>query len=613
MSFCRACQLLALLTGGLASAMGLLALAASQSASLEQRKQEVERSEAQEQEGLEAPEQERREAQEQERREAREQERLEAREQERREAQEQERRKAREQERLEAREQERLEAREQERLEAREQERLEAREQERLEAREQERLEAREQERLEAREQELLEAREQERLEAREQELLEAREQERLEAREQERLEAREQERREAQEQERREAQEQELERLQARVQELEHLEARLQGLERLVAERETVIEELTKHLTAREERSPRPAPPKPDPPTRWAGGSAVAAVPAEVARPVPTPSEPASPMPAPPQPPIEGQGETAVASSPPAPGQVEVDVEAAELERALDRTLVQEGVLLLPFGRAEIAPSLEFTRREADVPAVITQDGRSFIGQTRLRRDELTSTLRLRFGLPYDAQLELDLPFRYVDQSEVRSVGFATRNKTSISGAGVGDFGIGVAKTLLRERKWWPDIVGRINWDTATGERRAGDVVLGGNGFNEITGSLSAFKRQDPLAFLAQVSYETAFEKDDERPGDEWAVAIGAVLAASPETSLRFIFEQTFLSEREFEGQEIEGSDARSGVLTLGASSILWRGIFLDVAVGVGVTDDAADYSAIVSLPIRFSLPFLR
>src|SRR5918999_2144452 len=81
--------------------------------------------------------------------------------------------------------------------------------------------------------------------------------------------------------QERREANEQELERLQARGQELEHLETRLQVLERLVAERETVIEELSKQLSAREERIPRPAPPKPDPPTSWGGGSAVAAGPA--------------------------------------------------------------------------------------------------------------------------------------------------------------------------------------------------------------------------------------------------------------------------------------------------------------------------------------------
>ena len=44
-----------------------------------------------------------------------------------------------------------------------------------------------------------------------------------------------------------------------------------------------------------------------------------------------------------------------------PAPGQVEVDEEAAE--RALDLTLVQEGVLLLPFGRVS-------SRRALPIPA---------------------------------------------------------------------------------------------------------------------------------------------------------------------------------------------------------------------------------------------------
>jgi hypothetical protein len=43
---------------------------------------------------------------------------------------------------------------------------------------------------------------------------------------------------------------------------------------------------------------------------------------------------------------------------------------------------------------------------------------------------------------------------------------------------------------------------------------------------------------------------------------------------------------------------------------LTIGASSILGRGVFLDAALGIGLTDEAADYSVIVSLPIRFDVP---
>jgi hypothetical protein len=78
---------------------------------------------------------------------------------------------------------------------------------------------------------------------------------------------------------------------------------------------------------------------------------------------------------------------------------------------------------------------------------------------------------------------------------------------------------------------------------------------------FNELLFSLSAVKHQDPLAFVGGISYETAFEADNERPGDEIDLTVGTVLAASPETSLRSAFEQTFIGEAEFDGEDVSGT----------------------------------------------------
>ena len=50
--------------------------------------------------------------------------------------------------------------------------------------------------------------------------------------------------------------------------------------------------------------------------------------------------------------------------AAPAAPGQFEVDEEAAE--RALERTLVVTGALLLPFGQADIQPSFTYIRSQA-------------------------------------------------------------------------------------------------------------------------------------------------------------------------------------------------------------------------------------------------------
>ena len=338
------------------------------------------------------------------------------------------------------------------------------------------------------------------------------------------------------------------------------------------------------------------------------APGPAIAALP--VARRAPAQTAAAAPdAPVPAAKPAVSQ----VASVEPAaaaPGEFEVDEDAAD--RALERTLVETGALLLPFGKAELRPSFRYTRDETDALVLLfTEDG-FFTGQSEVRRDEFDFGLGLRVGLPLDAQFELNLPFRIVDQSLSR---FPDRSEQEDTGSGLGDVSLGLAKTLLREGRWWPDLIGRVTWDTASGERRDNGVALNGD-FDEIRGSLTALKRQDPLAFVGAVSYQTAFEQDDIDPGDELGFSIGTVLAASPETSLRLALSQAFVQEAEVDGGRIRGSDQVMASLTLGAAAVLGRGLLVDVSADIGLTDDAPDYAISVGLPIRFDLPippFLR
>jgi hypothetical protein len=280
------------------------------------------------------------------------------------------------------------------------------------------------------------------------------------------------------------------------------------------------------------------------------------------------------------------------------------------EIDRALERTLVQTGVLLLPFGQAEIEPFFSYTREEGDAPVLFADAGRIGTGDQRVRRNEFVSGQTLRVGLPFDSQLELSLPYRYVQQSVTTPVGFGQREHEDSSGHGLGDLRVGLAKTLLRENGgWWPDLVARVNWDADTGQTTDNDVVLGG-GFNELSGSLSAIKRQDPLAFVGSVSYEKAFENNNVEPGDELGFSIGTFLAASPSTSLRLALAQSFIDNSRIDGEGINGSDGVAATATFGASVILGRGVLLDVAADIGLTDDAPDYAVRTSLPIRFNLP---
>ena len=291
------------------------------------------------------------------------------------------------------------------------------------------------------------------------------------------------------------------------------------------------------------------------------------------------------------------------------APGTLEVDEDAAE--RALERSLVQTGVLLLPTYQFEIEPFFTYTRRVDDFPTLLGTGGQLTAATQSIRRNEFDFGLGVRFGLPFDSQLELGLPYRLVDQSVVQSTGFTPATETSSTGSAFGDMQVGLAKTLVREHGWRPDLVARVTWDTDTGQFTDDGVVLG-QGFNELRGSLTALKRQDPLAFSASAYYQTTFEKDGIEPGQEFGFGLEAFLAASPETSLRLGLLQSFVDDVRVNGRRVDGSDQVNAVLVLGASSVLGRRTLLDFTAGVGLTDDAPDYFVNVSLPIRYDLPGL-
>jgi hypothetical protein len=290
-----------------------------------------------------------------------------------------------------------------------------------------------------------------------------------------------------------------------------------------------------------------------------------------------------------------------------PAPGEFEVDEEG--IDRALERALVQTGALLLPAGTIEVEPSFTYLRREADAPQLIVENDQVVAAANEFRQNEFDVDLTLRLGLPFDSQLEVGVPYSYEEISNVETVGFAARREDNLNGAGLGDVRVGLAKTLLRERGWRPDLLGRVQWDSKTGETE--DGVSLGSGFHEVTGSLTAVKRQDPLVFVGTASYTTSLEDDGVDAGDDVGFSLGTVLAASPETSLRFFLSQTFTDELEVDGREIEGTDQVSTSLFIGVSSIVAPRVLFDVAAGIGLTEDAPDYSITASLPIRFDLPF--
>lgn len=260
-------------------------------------------------------------------------------------------------------------------------------------------------------------------------------------------------------------------------------------------------------------------------------------------------------------------------------PGQVVVDPEQAE--RALERSLVQTGGLLLGRGRLELEPSLRHGRRE-----IIDED-----------LDLFSVDLAIRRGLPFDSQLELGLPFHDVHGQDPAT------GATTTSASGLGDLRIGLARTLLREAGRRPDLIARVTWDTRTGKNRQ----YISSGFDELRLSFTAIKRQDPLVFVGALAYEHVLERDDVRPGAAIMPSFGAFVALSPQTSMRFILSQSFRQDDEIGGTREPGTEQTAATFSVGGSSLLDGDTLLDLAVDIGLTRDTDDYAVRLALPIRF------
>jgi hypothetical protein len=290
----------------------------------------------------------------------------------------------------------------------------------------------------------------------------------------------------------------------------------------------------------------------------------------------------------------------TQVAAQDGGPGTLDVDLEAAE--RALERTLVVEGPLLLPPGRIEIEPSFnyQFSDRTDEVAGFV--DGDRVLDDQSLQEDRLTFALEARIGLPRDAQLELRVPLAYANR-DVEDAVIPFNEEFDVTG--IGDVEIGIARTLLRERGAVPDTVGRLTWNTDTGEDDDGFDL--GSGFHEIEAAVTGLWRLDPLAITAGLSYERALEDDGVRPGDVVAVSFSTLLAASPTAAFGVNFTTAFEGETEIDGDGIDGSDENRATIGVILSTIVGRNTLLNVNVGAGLTEDSPDYFISVTAPIRF------
>jgi hypothetical protein len=276
------------------------------------------------------------------------------------------------------------------------------------------------------------------------------------------------------------------------------------------------------------------------------------------------------------------------------------------ESTQALERTLTRQGGLVLPAGKYELEPRLEYSYRGTDALAIANLGGQSQVTNQVVRRNRAEASLGLRAGLPGASQVEVRMPYGVVREDRALA---GTLRQTS-EDSGFGDLELAFTKQLRTERGSAPGLLGTLNWKIPRSGFRIGEPSVTG-GFHTLQAALTAVKRQDPLVFFGTLSYTSIFERKyqgmDIDPGNPLGLRVGAILAASPQTSLRAGFEASRAGMTRINGAKVPGSDPTVGTLQFGIASLVSRRALLDIQLGVGVTRDAPDFRLTAALPIRF------
>lgn len=301
--------------------------------------------------------------------------------------------------------------------------------------------------------------------------------------------------------------------------------------------------------------------------------------------------------------------------SSPPsissAPSSIEANptrltISEAASERALERTLTQTGGLLLPTRTFELVPSLSYGVSDTTFPVTAVVDGNIALGSVNLERSTSILDVTARIGLPGNNQIEIGVPYRSINETSHLSAAGVNDVFSKQTGSGTGDFRISLATTLMGETEGRPSLVGRLNWRSGGGSRHNNGITLGG-GFEAWSGSLSFVKRIDPMALFWSVGYSSAQESDGIKPGNQTNVSFGTAVAMSPGSSIFGSINYQSVSESRIRERKIEETEINATSFSVGLSTILRRGMLLNVSTEIGLSEDAPDYSLMLSLPMRW------
>jgi hypothetical protein len=253
------------------------------------------------------------------------------------------------------------------------------------------------------------------------------------------------------------------------------------------------------------------------------------------------------------------------------------------EMNRALERALVQQGGMLLRAGAGEIEPQLSYAHWDKSRSAL------RHVGE---------AALVFRAGLGWESQFQARVPYVHVSTAAGSATGF-------------GDIDLSLSRQFVREAGPVPSLVASVGWLSRTGDDQFGAEVPTGGGFNVLQAGATALKRQDPFVHYAGLSYAWPRSRriagTELEPGDTLGLRLGSILAASPGASVNVGLNLGFVRAARRDGERVPDSDTVLGTLQVGFGTVLTRSAMVNLSGDFRVTGNVPNFRLNASLPIRF------
>ena len=264
---------------------------------------------------------------------------------------------------------------------------------------------------------------------------------------------------------------------------------------------------------------------------------------------------------------------------------------EAPEDRNAEDVFLRGQKVLL---GRGDVVVDVgQFFSRSDDQQLAIVSG--SLALATR-EQSLLTTILVGRVGVLNETELFAGTTFNH----QTSQVFFGSTDLAHSERSEIGDFSVGARRTLLREAKGRPDIIGTFDALIPSGDETA--YLLGGG--------VVFVKSVDPAVLFAGVNYHRGLRRDlgdgtRIKSGNLVDVSLGYALALNDSLAISTAASAQLSRARLFDAPDSRRVDTFA--LRFALTSSLAKGLYIEPSVTLGLSGPARSFAFGVTLPYSF------